>query len=482
MNMKRRTPQFSALPALLGLLALGSAEAVAAGQKPTINCEGSVDVTPEELQNGNGSCTAPACQSMNNWIKDKARDYTTAVQQACQHSQSLLSKMGENNQQGSQKNAKSNYSDASSSMGNVIDKGKTIKRETVVKAKQYLKQLDPSGRSQMVRAARDKFTGENAFNERKLEQNPLERDDNSNISQNKAMASNAAEFMHKLEIDIKKREAAKDGFDKAAAQSQDNADNSGAAKDKDGKGMDPSSLMGPLAALAGMANQKKGEDPAASGLSDPAAAAAAPAEAKLANSVVKGTNLGSGSSKTGAAAAKVAEMDKGAQDAGPTSGSQLGSGLSTSAYKDAFTGFGANGTTPGTFSPTSSGASSGGAGGGGAGAGSERGTASATHSPSEEEALQSFGGGGLNFAGGSGGSSTHSGDEGVKDFLQDAETALSDGTFADAPEGELAAAETGVEGEDGTELFRRVRSALERSQRKGAVLSGLSGPKDPRYR
>ncbi|RZA04499.1 MAG: hypothetical protein EOP11_14965 [Proteobacteria bacterium] len=279
--------------------------------------------------------------------------------------------------------------------------------------------------------------------------------------------------------DIKDRKEQLSGLEANKQKVTENEQKGGEAKKEEGKGMDPSSLMGPLAALAGMA-QKKPETPAAdSGVTDPAAAP--PAEAKLGATSIPGIGLRKGASST--AQAPKSEPGK-AEDKVPAA-SQYASGLSSTSpiYKDAFTGFGSTGTTPGNFSP------SGGGGGGSSGASSsgpegERATASGPHSPSEEEALSSFGGGGLNFAGGGGASSSsHSPEpEGVKDFLQDAESSMGD-PLAENAEGDPSAdANAGVEGEDGAELFRRVRAALERSQRKGAVLSGLSGPKDPRYR
>jgi len=503
--MKMRFRQTSLLLTLFGawtLVGVG-ADALAAG-KTGSTCDATVDVMPDELKAGSNSCGS-ACDEQNRWIRQNAEAYTTAVRNACQKNNSLLSSLGENNQKGAQGNAKTISTEASSAMGGVIQQGNRIKAETAAHAKQSLDKAsrDPQSRASgappdAFNRSKQLFQDKDKFDHSAHVENPLES------SAVRPLVKNSAEFMHKLAVDIKKREQAKTELDGMADRAGGNEENSGANKDKDGKGMDMgqlAQLAGPLAGLAGMMQQKKASDAAAeSGLSDPTAAGAAgatgasttPAEATLGNSTVPGTSTSAGksitdggSSKTGSNSGKTATME-----GGPGTASTASSGLSATpaAYQDAFTGFGKNGTTPGNYSSTgaSSSSPSGGGSAGGSGSSPEaagRAAASASHSPAEEEALASFGGGGLAFSGGGGSShSSSTADEPVKDFLQDAETAMGEGEFAAGPEGEVAAAETGVEGEDGTELFRRVRSALERSQRKGTVMSGLSGPKDPRFR
>jgi hypothetical protein len=235
-----------------------------------------------------------------------------------------------------------------------------------------------------------------------------------------------------------------------------------------GGGFDPSSLLA-LAPLAAMLAQKQqtpttSTDPFQSGITDKDAPPAPLPAAKL------NEKSGSGESKPQPSEAKPEEKP---------------SSETPSPYADAFTGEeespsditkgGQGGGAPGGNGISASGGSNGGAGGSSEGSGDAKGRSTASN-PATEEALQGFGGGGLNFGGGS--SSTNSSSESIadpmKDMLTDMEQSV-DGVFdanlGDGSDSEQAAGDILME--DSESLFPRVRACHSRALKKGWVLNGL---------
>lgn len=483
--------------ALLGLVGTFAPAALAATE---INCQPKPGLNPQ-ITNPDQNCAAgesarEPCRRTHELVREKYNEYITTLNTKCQEANQQLKSIGTIQQKNAQGKTKEISAGAASAMEALVQEGKKIQREVMQAAKRNnydpLVALPATEGHPSARSWASRFATAEAFSSGVLQAQatPGKPKANAHI----AAIKKANEFANKLGADIAEREGSAGKLKTMSETAGQNEQNGGAEKDeKSGKGMDPSALAGPLAGLAGMAGQQanKGNSSDTSSLSDPLASqnsatsttpetvTPAPATVKSANVATNKAGATTDSSKTGSTGKNGAGFEN-----SPNGGSGLSAGSVSGPYADAFTGVGPNGTSSSFGGATGTSGFGGGAGGASStGASSSPGSADAAAaeegmngSHSEDEALAAFGGGGLNFSGGasSSGSSSSSTEEPVKDFLEDAATSF-DGTEFGEENGELDGnlESAGVQGEDGTELFRRVRSALERSQRKGAVMSGL---------
>ena len=489
--MKWTNAKIGSRLALLGLTGLFAPAAFGAGE---INCQPKIGLDPQ-ITNPDQNCSSgdtarEGCRKTHELISQKYQQYITTLRTKCQEANQQLKSIGTVQQKNAQGKTKEISGNAAAAMEALVQEGRNIQKEVMQATKRNnydpLVAL-PQGESHPpARGWASRFSNREAFASGALQIQPLPGKPKANA--HIAAIKKATEFANKLGSDISEREGSATKLKSMSETAGQNEENGGPEKDeKGGKGMDPSALAGPLAGLAGMAGQQANKGSDSSGLTDPLAnqnpagtttpenVTPAPATVKAANVATNKAGASTDASKTGGGGKNGAGFEN-----SPGAGSGLSAGSGSGPYPDAFTGVGPEGTS----------SSFGGAGtssfGGGAGAGSSTGASSSPGNGentagaeggghSEDEALSAFGGGGLNFSGGASSTgSSSSGEEPVKDFLEDAATSF-DGTEFAEENGELDGSleSAGVQGEDGTELFRRVRSALERSQRKGAVMSGL---------
>jgi hypothetical protein len=443
-------------------------------------CPGAEKVKNNLITNSSDCKNDSNCVASANRVMNIADKYIAQVNTDCNKMSSFdTSIKGQGSSQGKVKDLATQGSGINSGL---MTQAQKYQEEALAEGKKAIQAAESATRQRATAAKNEKDEpaiskansafggGIQSFSSRPMSTDGM-NDTSLKVGANLLAARNASQLVTNLNTDISERQAAKKQLDEIAEKAGQQETDSGAGKEKGG--MDPStlaSLAGLAAPLAAMMQKSSATD--TSSLSSNTGTAAAPPVVTLGSTAVSPVGAasrgGGASTNTPVATSTATTTSSGPEPAYPGFAAHSDSGLSNGRYADAFTGMGGGSS----HTPISTGGSAGSGSGGSSGA--ERTTASATPTePHAEEALASFGGGGLNsnFNGNAGSSGSPSHDEPVKDFLQNAENLTSPDDFAAGGDGSIDSnpEQTGVEGEDGKELFRRVRASLERAQKKGLL-------------